>query len=207
MLRIYKTHVNLCYKYNMRKENHIFGFIGLSASGKTSLAKHLTKRFGFIYVPSVTTRQPRKGNIKEHKHVSIEVFENHIKNNELLEHTKFIGHYYGRLKKDVNEALYKNHIVYTLSADRVKHLKKIHKNVKIILIEPEDPIFKTIEKRLSNRKITQKDLLKRLSNAKKELQIINDLKEAKLIDHIVQTLEKDKLHAHKEIENIARKHL
>lgn len=191
----------------MEKEHHIFGFIGLTTSGKTSLSKHLTKTFGLIHTPSITTRPIRKGAPDEYKHVSVEMFQNHIKNNDLLEYTDLPGHFYGKLKKDIKNSTDKFHMVYNLTPDKVKDLKKFHKNTKIILIEPEGPLFKTIEKRLRKRGHNNKEVIRRLEMAKKELKFIKEIKKAKLVDHIIHTLNNDYNHALREVEKVVKKHL
>lgn len=108
-----------------KSKYHLFGIIDPTASGKTSLAKHLVKKLDFLYIPSVTTRKPRKGNRKEYKHVSVKLFQDHVKKDELLEYTVFAGNYYGKLKEDVEKHLRKHHSIYTLTPDQVKKLKII----------------------------------------------------------------------------------
>lgn len=190
-----------------KNKHHLFGLIGLTASGKTSLAKYLVDRLDFLYIPSTTTRPPRKGNTKEYKHISVKIFEDYIKNNELLEYTVFAGHYYGKLKKDVEEKINKHHSVYTLTPDQVKKLKDSHEKTKIILIQPEKPFLRNIKKRLKNRGHSQKEISERLKTIEKELRLIEELKEANLVDYVIKTLDNDYDYAKKEIEKITKKYL
>lgn len=193
----------------MKKDeiNQLFGLIGPAGAGKTEISRHLRQKHGFFYIPSVTTRPPRKGNLKEYKHIEIEVFESHIKNNELLEYTVFAGHYYGKLKKDVKEHLEKGHSIYTLTPDKVEKLKKEYMHTKIICVLPEDPILKTVKKRLKDRNHTEEEIKKRLETAEKELILIEELKNNGLIDHFVKTLESDYQHAFREMDKIVEKYL
>jgi len=133
------------------KKNCLFGLIGPGAVGKTDLSRHMREKHGFFYIPSTTTRPPRKGNLAEYQHITLEAFEKHIKNRELLEYTSFGGHYYGKLKKDVEKFLQKGDCVLTLTVDRVKKLKKTYKHIKIICVLTEDPILKNVKKRLIKR--------------------------------------------------------
>lgn len=187
-----------------KQKKHFIGLIGPTGAGKTEISKHMRKKHGFFYIPSVTTRPPRKGNLSEYKHVNIETFEAHIKNKELLEYAVFAEHYYGKLKKDVENHLKKGHCLYTLTTDKVKKLKEKYEHIKIVCIMPEDPILKIIEKRLKKRGYDHIDMKKRLKTVEKDLLMINDLKNEKLIDHFVQTLENDYHHALKEINTIIK---
>ncbi|NTU69580.1 guanylate kinase [bacterium] len=188
-------------------KNKIFGFIGPSGSGKTTLAKHLVKKLDFLYIPSITTREKRNKDKGEYKHISIKEFEDHIKKKEILEYTVFAGNYYGKLKKDIKNNLDVNHSVYTLTPDQVENLKKEHKETKIILVIPERPILKTVKKRLEKRGHNKEEVIERLREVEKELAIINDLKDKKLIDKVIYTLEDDYFHALNKVHRFAKKHL
>jgi guanylate kinase len=187
----------------VKNKNLIFGLVGPTGSGKTELSKHLRKKHGFLYIPSVTTRPSRKGNLSEYKHVRVEIFEQFIKNGELLEYSMFAGHYYGKLRKDIDNYLKKGHSIYTLTFDRTEKLKNEYSDTKIICILPEDPIIKTVERRLKNRGDCLADIQKRLKTIEKDLKLIEKLKSNKMIDHFVRTLNCDWNHAISEIDKIA----
>jgi guanylate kinase len=189
------------------RNNKIFGFIGPSGSGKTTLAKHLVKKFDFLYIPSITTREKRIKDKNEYKHISVQQFEDHIKNNDILEYTVFAGNYYGKLRKDIKENLDKKHSVYTLTPDQVENLKEEHKETKIILVLPQQPVLKTVEKRLKKRGHSKEEITNRLKEVEKELELIKDLSNKELIDEIIYTLEDDYHHALKKIHKFAEKHL
>lgn len=190
-----------------KEKNHLFAIVGPTASGKTEISRHMQKKHGFFYIPSITTRPKREGNTKEYKHVEIDVFKSLIKNNKLLEFSVFTEHYYGKLKKDVEKHLAKGHSIYTITADRVKALKDQYKETKIICILPESPILKNIEKRLIGRGHDKKEIFKRLKTVEQDLMIIEELKNQKLIDHFVETLETDYQHALRQIDKIIKKHV
>ncbi|HBG81772.1 TPA: hypothetical protein DDW69_02935 [candidate division CPR2 bacterium] len=186
--------------------NQLFALIGVTASGKTELAKHLCKKHGFFYIPSITTRPPRGDNETDYKHVTAEEFERYIKNSELLEYTHFAGNYYGKLKKDVEEHLEKGHSVYTITFDRVKELKGLINHVKIICIHPNDPIPETVGKRLKDRGHHEEEISRRIKTVYDELKLIDGLKEDGFIDYHITTKEDDYNHAIEEINKIAEKH-
>lgn len=189
------------------RKNKIFGFIGPSGSGKTTLAKHLVKKFDFLYIPSITTREKRPKDKDEYKHITVKQFKDHIRKNEVLEYTVFAGNYYGKLKKDIRKSTNKKHSVYTLTPDQVEKLKKEHKETKIILVLPEHPVLKTVEKRLKKRGHSNKEIIERLEEVKKELELVKDLSDKKLIDEIIYTLEDNYHHALRKIHKFAKKHL
>jgi len=188
------------------KKNCLFGLIGPGAVGKTDLSRHMREKHGFFYIPSTTTRPPRKGNLAEYQHITLEAFEKHIKNRELLEYTSFGGHYYGKLKKDVEKFLQKGDCVLTLTVDRVKKLKKTYKHIKIICVLTEDPILKNVKKRLIKRGHNKEYIRNRIKITEKELDYIKTLKKEKLIDHFVKTIDADYNHALREIDKIIEHH-
>ena len=188
------------------KKNCLFGLIGPGAVGKTDLSRHMREKHGFFYIPSTTTRPPRKGNLAEYQHITLEAFEKHIKNRELLEYTSFGGHYYGKLKKDVEKFLQKGDCVLTLTVDRVKKLKKTYKHIKIICVLTEDPILKNIKKRLIKRGHDKEYIRNRIKITGEELDYIKTLKKEKLIDHFVKTIDADYNHALREIDKIIEHH-
>ena len=188
------------------KKNCLFGLIGPGAVGKTDLSRHMREKHGFFYIPSTTTRHPRKGNLAEYQHITLEAFEKHIKNRELLEYTSFGGHYYGKLKKDVEKFLQKGDCVLTLTVDRVKKLKKTYKHIKIICVLTEDPILKNVKKRLIKRGHDKEYIRNRIKITGEELDYIKTLKKEKLIDHFVKTIDADYNHALREIDKIIEHH-
>jgi guanylate kinase len=174
------------------KENILLAFIGVAASGKTEIANHVVTKHDFLYIQSLTTRAPRPGIKDDYKHVTKEQFEEYIKNGELLEYTCFNSNYYGKLKKDVTEAINKNHSVYTLTADRVREIKKLYPKVRIVCVHPEGPTLKTSEKRLRNRGFHSEEEIKgKLQTVRDEIGIIEQLKSDNLIDFEVITKESD----------------
>ncbi len=79
--------------------------IGASASGKTTIAKHLTSNFNFKKFVTTTTRTPRDGEINsiDYNFVNLNTFNDMIKNNEFIEYTFYNGNYYGTEKKSISD--------------------------------------------------------------------------------------------------------
>ena len=82
---------------------------GPSGVGKGTIRKALFQRTGhnLDFSVSMTTRMPREGEIdgKDYFFVTKEEFEQEIKNDNLLEHAKFVNNYYGTPKNKVLEKL------------------------------------------------------------------------------------------------------
>lgn len=188
-------------------QNKLVVFIGVAASGKTVMVERVRDKHGFFYIPAVTTRPQRKRSNGNYRHVSTETFESYIKNGEILEYTHFAGNYYGKLQSDFKEGLQNGHCTLTMTADRVKNLKEVFPHATFVCIHPDDPILKTVEKRLRNRGVhTEAEIQTKIQSAIEELEIINSLIEENLIDHHIVTKENDFNHALREIDRIIAKH-
>lgn len=72
---------------------------GFSGAGKGTMMKRLLEKYPETYALSVsaTTRAPRPGEAdgREYFFVSTEEFEAMIAKNELIEHARYVNHYYG----------------------------------------------------------------------------------------------------------------
>jgi guanylate kinase len=184
-------------------DHKLFALIGVAASGKTDLARHICDKFGISYIPSITSRPVRPGNENEYKHLTKEEFEQYINNDEVLEYTIFNGNYYGKLKSDVFDCLEGNNCVYTITADRAKELKKLIPNTILICVTPQEPVLETIEHRMHGRGVHHPEEVKsKLQTAREELDIIDGLKKNGLIDFFVTTIDKDHESAKNEIDKI-----
>lgn len=172
--------------------NKIYAFIGTTAAGKTYFSKHLVKKHSMRYIPSVTTRPPRPGNLNEYKHVSKDEFEQMISSGEVFEYTLFNGHYYGKLHSDIEENLLTSHCVYTITADRVAVLKQKYPNTKVICITIEKPLIKNTIQRLVRRGHGYEEIISKMKTIEKDMQDIAILTSQNLIDYTIETIQGDK---------------
>lgn len=191
------------YSYNLYMEGNIlFAFVGITASGKTELARHVYDRHGFLYIRSLTTRQKRLGE-EDYIYLSEDEFKRLINNGEILEYTNYVGNYYGKSKNDVLNSLSEKHCIYTITVDQIRNLKKFYPNTIVFHIKPEEPILEKTKERLIKRGTNSKeDIEKRLLQAEKELLEISKLVEDKIIDHEITTISSDHDLAKIEIDNI-----
>lgn len=93
----------------MSKRGMLIVLSGPSGVGKGTVRKALLSQPGndFQYSVSMTTRQPRPGEVngKDYFFVSKEEFEQHIREGQMLEYAKYVDNYYGTPLKYINDTL------------------------------------------------------------------------------------------------------
>ncbi len=133
-----------------------------SGVGKTTLTKKIQQKYqSFKISVSHTTRPPRSNEVDgvDYNFVSVKKFEELIKQNEFYEYAKIFENYYGTRKRNVDEIIKKNDILFDIDWQSTKQLSKF-KNlnlVKIFLIADN-------KRELKNR------LVKRNQNTEKEIE-------------------------------------
>ncbi len=178
------------------KENIMVILSSPSGVGKTTLTKKIQQKYqNFKISVSHTTRSPRSNEIDgiDYNFVSKEKFEQLIDENKFYEYAKIFENYYGTLKKNVDEAILKNDILFDIDWQGTKQLSKF-KNLKLI------KIFLIIDKKeLKNR------LISRNQNSKDEVEkrfnaFDNDIKHWNDYDFII--INKNLDNCFRQIENI-----
>ena len=93
----------------MSKRGMLIVLSGPSGVGKGTVRKALFSQPGndFQYSVSMTTRQPRPGEVNGNDYffVSKEEFEQHIREGQMLEYAKYVDNYYGTPLKYINDTL------------------------------------------------------------------------------------------------------
>ena len=93
----------------MSKRGMLIVLSGPSGVGKGTVRKALFSQPGndFQYSVSMTTRQPRPGEVngKDYFFVSKEEFEQHIREGQMLEYAKYVDNYYGTPLKYIDDTL------------------------------------------------------------------------------------------------------
>ncbi len=133
-----------------------------SGAGKTTLTKKIQQKYqSFKISVSHTTRMPRSNEVDgvDYHFVSHKKFQSLIKENKFYEYAKIFENYYGTLKKNVDETILKNDIIFDIDWQGTKQLSKF-KNLKLIKIF----LITDNKKELKNR------LLKRNQNTKEEVE-------------------------------------
>ena len=127
---------------------------GPSGVGKGTVRNALFKREGhdLTYSVSATTRKPRIGEIngRDYYFLSVEEFEEKIKEGKFLEYTKFVGNYYGTPLENVEANLQKGkEVVLEIEVDGAMQVREKMPDGVFIFIAP--PTMQDLKKRLKSR--------------------------------------------------------
>ncbi|MBD1138617.1 guanylate kinase [Pelagibacterales bacterium SAG-MED41] len=148
-----------------------------SGVGKTTLTKKIQQKFqNFKISVSHTTRKPRSNEIDgiDYHFISQKEFQKLINENKFYEHAKIFENYYGTLKKNVDNIILKNDIIFDIDWQGTKQLSKF-KNlnlVKIYLIADNKEELKTrLIKRNQN---TKEEIENRFSSFDQDIKHWND---------------------------------
>ncbi len=168
-----------------------------SGVGKTTLTKKIQQKYqSFKISVSHTTRSPRSNEVDgvDYHFVSKSQFQKLIEKEEFYEYAKIFENFYGTLKKNVDQTITKNDIIFDIDWQGTQQLSKF-KNlnpIKIFLIT-------------ENKDELKKRLLSRNQNTKEEVEkrfkaFDEDIKHWKDYDYII--INKNLEVCFKQIENI-----
>ena len=133
-----------------------------SGVGKTTISKKIQQKYqSFKISVSHTTRLPRSNEVDgvDYYFVSKEKFEKLIKEKKFYEYAKIFENYYGTLKKNVDDSIKINDLLFDIDWQGTKQLSKF-KNLKIIKIY----LITSNKNELKNR------LIKRNQNSNEEIE-------------------------------------
>ena len=133
-----------------------------SGVGKTTITKKIQQKYqSFKISVSHTTRLPRSNEVDgvDYHFVSNEKFEKLIKEKKFYEYAKIFENYYGTLKKNVDDTIKINDLLFDIDWQGTKQLSKF-KNLKIIKIY----LITSNKNELKNR------LIKRNQNSNEEIE-------------------------------------
>ena len=132
-----------------------------SGVGKTTITKKIQQTYQTFKISvSHTTRSPRSNEVDgvDYHFVAKNKFEELIKEKKFYEYAKIFENYYGTLKKNVDETIKKNDLLFDIDWQGTKQLSKFN-NLKIIKIY----LITSDKKELKNR------LIKRNQNSNEEI--------------------------------------
>ena len=148
-----------------------------SGAGKTTLTKKIQQKYpSFKISVSHTTRIPRSNEVNgvDYHFVSSEVFEDFIKSNKFYEHAKIFDNYYGTLKKNVDDTIKKNDIIFDIDWQGTKKLSQFS-NLALIKIYLITENKMELKKRLLKRNLdTKKEVEKRFKSFEEDIKHWND---------------------------------
>jgi len=170
-----------------------------SGVGKTTITKKIQQKYqSFKISVSHTTRAPRSNEVDgvDYHFVSHKKFQDLINNNEFYEFAKIFENYYGTLKKNVDESILLNDIIFDIDWQGTKQLSMFNNLnlIKIYLItDSKDELKKRLIKRNQN---TQEEVQKRFDSFDEDIKHWNDY------DYII--INKNLDVCFKQIENIIK---
>ena len=148
-----------------------------SGVGKTTLTKKIQQKYQTFKISvSHTTRSPRSNEVDgvDYYFVSHKKFEDLINQKQFYEYAKIFENYYGTLKKNVDESIIKNDIIFDIDWQGTKQLSKF-KNLKLIKIylitDNKDELKKRLIKRNQN---TDDEIEKRFQSFDEDIKHWND---------------------------------
>lgn len=180
----------------MSKRGMLIVLSGPSGVGKGTVRKALFSQPGndFQYSVSMTTRQPRPGEVngKDYFFVSKEEFEQHIREGQMLEYAKYVDNYYGTPLKYINDTLDEGKDVFleieVIGAMQVR--SKCPDGVFIFLTPPD---LMELRQRLIHRGTDSMEVInKRIHKAFGEIQMMQNYDYAVVNDQVDNAVTKIK---------------
>ena len=162
-----------------------------SGGGKSTVLRAILEEDARIeYSVSVTSREPRKGEIdgKSYHFVPEETFKQHIKDNRFLEWAVVHGNYYGTRRDIIQEKLDRNiDIILDLDFQGGLNIKRQMPDSVLIFLLP--PSMDVLEKRLRARNLDDEETIQlRLKNAAEEIEYASRYDYVLINDDLEQTI-------------------
>tara|TARA_B100001248_G_scaffold236200_1_gene199458 strand:+ start:93 stop:674 length:582 start_codon:yes stop_codon:yes gene_type:complete len=172
-----------------------------SGVGKTTITKKIQQKYpSFKISVSHTTRSPRSNEVNgiDYNFTSSLEFKKLIKEDKFYEYAKIFDNYYGTLKKNVDDLIINNDIIFDIDWQGTKQLSKF-KNLKLIKIYLITLNKQELKNRLISRNQNSKEEVDKRFNAFEE-----DVKHWNDYDYII--INKNLDTCFKQIENIIFNH-
>ncbi len=177
-----------------KKRGSLIIISGTTCAGKDTVVKELLKRNDNLKLSiSCTTREIRKGEVegKDYYFVSVEKFEEMIKNNELLEYAKVhYGMYYGTPKANIEESLEQGYdVILVIDVQGAAKIKELFPET--ILIFVMAPSMEVVKERIKKRGgENAEQIIKRFEVAYRELNEVNKYNYVVVNDDLMDAVQK-----------------
>ncbi len=138
-----------------------------SGVGKTTLTKKIQQKFeNFKISVSHTTRLPRSNEVDsvDYFFISNQKFKELADNKQFYEYAKIFENYYGTLKKNVDEIILQNDLIFDIDWQGTKQLSKF-KNLNLVKIFLIAENKEELKKRLVNRNQNTKEEVEKRFNS------------------------------------------
>ena len=165
----------------MGKSSHNYGRLfvisGPSGAGKGTICKKLLESIDISLSISMTTRSPRPGEVdgKDYYFVTVEEFEEKIKNDGMLEYARVFDNIYGTPKDMVKKQLEKGRdIILEIDVQGGLQVKqKMPEQAVLVFVLPPD--LATLRQRIINRGTETEDVIdKRFNESLNEIKLIGE---------------------------------
>ena len=166
---------------------------GPSGVGKGTVKSAIVKNkvFPFEYSVSMTTRQPRPGEIngKDYFFVTEERFKQAISQNELLEYNQYVNHFYGTPKAPVAKMLDEGKdVLLEIDVNGAQKVRTEMPDGVFIFLTPPD--LHTLHTRLENRGTESEDVIMgRIRQARQEILVMQDYDYAVVNDTVANAVD------------------
>ena len=166
---------------------------GPSGVGKGTVKSAIVKNkvFPFEYSVSMTTRQPRPGEIngKDYFFVTEERFKQAISQNKLLEYNQYVNHYYGTPKAPVAKMLDEGKdVLLEIDVNGAQKVRQEMPDGVFIFLTPPD--LHTLHTRLENRGTESEDVIMgRIKQARQEILVMQDYDYAVVNDTVANAVD------------------
>ena len=183
------------------RENIMVILSSPSGVGKTTITKKIQQKYpSFKISVSHTTRLARSNEVDgiDYNFISSAKFEKLINENKFYEYAKIFDNYYGTLKKNVDELILKNDLIFDIDWQGTKQLSKFEnlKLIKIFLVTPNKKELK--ERLIARNQNSEEEVEKRFKSFEEDVQHWKDY------DYII--INKNLDICFKQIENIIFNH-
>lgn len=172
-------------------KGRLFVISGPSGTGKGTICKELIKDETIRLSVSMTTRNPREGEVHgvSYYFATKEEFLRKIDEGGFLEHAEVFGNFYGTPKMEVLELLDKGiDVLLEIDVQGALQIKEVYPEAVLVFVLP--PSLKVLRERLSGRGTETPEVLeRRLGEAVKEISAADKYDFAVINDQLDEAVE------------------
>ena len=165
----------------MARQGTLLVLSGPSGVGKTTIARKLRERPGFVKITTYTTRSKRKGeeNGRDYHFLDRDLFREYVKGGKFLEHAEIHGEYYGTPRREILEELEAGRIVVLdIDVQGARAVRDAGMPAVLIFLAPPDG--EELRRRIEGRKTESAEAIQRRIGAAER-----EMKEKDWFDRIV----------------------